>query len=98
MPGLFSSARTGTLPVLSDIGVPAPSLRPVCRALARCVERDYPGTLTKACLAPYREDGGGQGSLVHYDATTLYFETENEDELRKVGMSKERRIEVLGDG
>ena len=28
-----------------------------------------------------------------YDVTTLYFEAENEDELRKVGYSKERRID-----
>jgi hypothetical protein len=31
--------------------------------------------------------------LVLYDVTTLYFETEVEDELRKVGMSKERRVD-----
>jgi hypothetical protein len=28
-----------------------------------------------------------------YDVTTLYFEAENEDDLRKVGYSKERRID-----
>jgi transposase len=28
-----------------------------------------------------------------YDCTTLHFETENEDQLRKVGMSKERRVD-----
>jgi Transposase DDE domain len=31
--------------------------------------------------------------LVLYDVTTLYFEAENEDALRKVGMSKERRVD-----
>jgi hypothetical protein len=30
---------------------------------------------------------------VLYDVTTLYFEAENEDELRKVGYSKERRVD-----
>jgi len=29
--------------------------------------------------------------MVLYDVTTLYFEAEDEDDLRKVGMSKERR-------
>jgi transposase len=31
--------------------------------------------------------------LVLYDCTTLYFETDTEDELRRVGMSKERRVD-----
>nr|WP_259559727.1 IS1634 family transposase [Brachybacterium sillae] len=30
-----------------------------------------------------------------YDVTTLYFEAENEDALRKVGYSKERRVDPL---
>ena len=32
-------------------------------------------------------------SLLMYDVTTLYFETDTEDELRKVGFSKERRVD-----
>nr|WP_101598902.1 hypothetical protein [Brevibacterium aurantiacum] len=32
-------------------------------------------------------------SLILYDVTTLYFEAEKEDELRKVGYSKERRVD-----
>src|SRR5262249_41949536 len=35
----------------------------------------------------------GDISLVLYDVTTLYFEAEHEDELRKVGYSKERRVD-----
>ncbi|BAS07714.1 hypothetical protein AHiyo4_11360 [Arthrobacter sp. Hiyo4] len=31
--------------------------------------------------------------MVLYDVTTLYFEAEKEDELRKVGYSKERRVD-----
>ena len=31
--------------------------------------------------------------LVLYDVTTLYFEAEKEDDLRKVGFSKERRVD-----
>ncbi len=31
--------------------------------------------------------------MVLYDLTTLYFEAEHEDALRKVGMSKERRVD-----
>jgi len=32
-------------------------------------------------------------SLCLYDVTTLYFEAEHEDALRKVGYSKERRVD-----
>ena len=35
----------------------------------------------------------GDVSLVLYDVTTLYFEAEDEDALRKVGYSKERRVD-----
>ena len=35
----------------------------------------------------------GDVSLVLYDVTTLYFEAEKEDDLRKVGYSKERRVD-----
>jgi hypothetical protein len=35
----------------------------------------------------------GDVSLVLYDVTTLYFEAEKEDGLRKVGFSKERRVD-----
>jgi len=35
----------------------------------------------------------GVVSLVLYDTTTLHFEAEDEDDLRKVGYSKERRVD-----
>ena len=35
----------------------------------------------------------GPVALVMYDLTTLHFEVTNEDRLRKVGMSKERRVD-----
>jgi hypothetical protein len=31
--------------------------------------------------------------VVLYDVTTLYFEAEKEDDFRKVGFSKERRVD-----
>ena len=36
---------------------------------------------------------GGDVSLVLFDVTTLYFEADKEDDLRKVGFSKERRVD-----
>src|SRR5207344_257170 len=70
-----------------------PSLRTVFRALARCIDRDYRGSVATACLAHSAKTPAGQVSLILYDCTTLYFEIENEDQLRKVGMSKERRVD-----
>jgi hypothetical protein len=34
---------------------------------------------------------GGSIGVMFYDVTTLYFETDNEDDLRKTGFSKEGR-------
>ena len=87
------TSKADTLRVLGDIGVAAPSLRTVFRALNRCIERDYRGRVATACLAHSATTPAGQVSLVLYDCTTLYFEIENEDTLRKVGMSKERRVD-----
>lgn len=35
----------------------------------------------------------GPGTFLLYDVTTLYFETDTPDELRKPGFSTERRVE-----
>ena len=87
------TSKADTLRVLTEIGVSAPSLRTVFRALARCIERDYRGLLATACLASSARTKAGRASLVLYDCTTLYFESEKEDKFRKVGMSKERRVD-----
>jgi transposase len=57
------------------------------------VEADYRGTLATACVAHSATTPAGKVSLILYDCTTLYFETEVEDDLRRVGMSKERRVD-----
>jgi hypothetical protein len=87
------TSKADTLRVLAEVGVPAPSLRTVFRSLARCLEADYRGTLATACLAHSSRTTAGRVSLVLYDCTTLYFQTEVEDDLRRVGMSKERRVD-----
>ena len=52
------------------------------------------GSRTAIATACYTHavDGGGI-AMVLYDLTTLHFETDVEDRLRKVGMSKERRVD-----
>jgi hypothetical protein len=91
------TSKLAAIGVLEEIGISAPHRNTLNAALKRCVERDYRGTLAKACLAHSATTPAGQASLVLYDCTTLYFETENEDAgkggLRKVGMSKERRVD-----
>ena len=87
------TSKLDTPRVLDDIGVDAPHLSSIKRALARCVERDYRTVLATACWEHVTAAGGPGAALVLYDLTTLYFEAEKEDGLRKVGMSKERRVD-----
>lgn len=67
-------------------------MRTLFRSLGACIEKDYRDQLAKARVA-YRSATAGLASLVMYDVTTLHFEAKDEDKLRKVGMSKERRVD-----
>jgi hypothetical protein len=77
--------------VLADLGRRAASDKTMRRTLARCADRGYRDTLAELCFAHAR--ASGDISLVLYDVTTLYFEAEHEDALRKAGYSKERRVD-----
>ncbi|WP_158170027.1 IS1634 family transposase, partial [Mycolicibacterium smegmatis] len=55
------------------------------------VTRGHRDVIAEKCFA-YATDCGGL-SLILYDVTTLYFAAESEDSLRKVGYSKERRVD-----
>ena len=67
------------------------SLRTIWRTLGRCVEHDWRDTVSRAAYSHATKTG--TLSLVLYDVTTLYFEAEDEDDLRKVGMGKEMRVD-----
>jgi hypothetical protein len=84
-------SKADTVRVLEDIGVAAPSLRTIFRCLDRCVARDYRDAVSRACVA--HSTGTGMAAMVMYDVTTLHFEAEKEDALRRVGMSKEHRVD-----
>lgn len=86
------TSKADTVRVLAELGVPGPSLRTIFRSLTRCVARDYRDRLARAAMA-HSMRTSGTATLVLYDVTTLYFEAQNEDDLRKVGMSKERRVD-----
>ena len=77
--------------VLADLGVKTLSYRTIQRHLARANTDDYRDVIAGRCFT-HAADRGGL-SLLLYEVTTLYFEAENEDDLRKVGYSKERRVD-----
>lgn len=77
--------------IITELGQPAPHRNTITNCLKRVSERDYRDTIAKAGFK-YRSATGGVG-LILYDVTTLYFEAEHEDEFRKVGFSKERRVD-----
>jgi hypothetical protein len=89
-------SKADTLRVLDEIGVACPTVRTLFRALIRCQDRGYRGRLSRACVA-FSSARGGLASLIMYDCTTLHFEVGDEDigpkGLRKVGMSKEHRVD-----
>ncbi len=85
------TSKADSLRVLEEIGVGHASLRTMFRSLARAQDRGYRHVLATACFA--HAATSGDLSLCLYDVTTLYFEAEYEDELRKVGFSKERRVD-----
>ena len=92
------TSKADSLRVLDDLGIRHASLRTMFRSLHRAQERDYRATIASACFAHALV--AGDVSLCLYDVTTLYFEAEKEDAdvggragLRKVGYSKERRVD-----
>ena len=86
------TSKADTPRVLSEIGWPAPAHRNTLQAcLARTQERGYRQAISQA-LFDHVTAGGGL-ALCLYDVTTLYFEAEREDGLRRVGYSKERRVD-----
>lgn len=85
------TSKADSLRVLDEVGIEHASLRTMFRCLARAQERDYRSQVAAACFS--HAASSGDVSLCLYDVTTLYFEAEHEDELRKVGFSKERRVD-----
>ena len=85
------TSKVDSIRVLTEIGVAPAHLNTFTNALKRCAGRDYRDQLAQACFAHAARRGAL--SLVLYDVTTLYFEAEKEDDLRKVGYSKERRVD-----
>jgi hypothetical protein len=83
-------SKLDSLRVLEEAGVAAASYRTVRRRLPAYAREAFRRELSAACAA---HAGLGPASLVLYDVSTLYFETDAGDGFREPGYSKERRLE-----
>jgi hypothetical protein len=84
------TSKLATIRVLGEIGVAAPGYRTIFRRLPRYASEEWRQSLARVCAARV---GLGPATLVLYDVTTLYFETDTGDGFREPGFSKERRLE-----
>ena len=87
------TSKLDSIRVLQQLGRDPVHVNTLYNCLQRVVDRDYRTEIATACWRHVTADGGPGIALVLYDLTTLYFEAEKEDGLRKVGMSKERRVD-----
>lgn len=78
--------------VLGELGLTPAHRNTFTATLRRAGKRGYRDQIATACFNHALTQG--DVSLCLYDVTTLYFEAEKEDELRKVGYSKERRVDL----
>ena len=76
--------------VLEEAGVVPASYPTICRRLRTYARDSWRAGLSAACAV---HAGLGPASLVLYDVSTLYFETDAGDGFREPGFSKERRLE-----
>jgi hypothetical protein len=85
------ASKLDSLRVLEEAGATAAvSYRTVLRRLPGYAKEPFRQELSAACAAHARL---GPASLVLYDVSTLYFETDAGDGFRGPGFSKERRLE-----
>lgn len=85
------SSKSKVPAILNRLGKHSPHRNTVSAAVKKAFDLDYRHGLATACFT--FSHARGTVSWVLYDVTTLYFEADREDELRKVGYSKERRID-----
>jgi hypothetical protein len=84
------TSKLDSLRVLEEIGVDPPAYATLKRRLPVFAKASWRGDLARACAAHAQL---GTASLVLYDVSTLYFETDAGDGFREPGFSKERRLE-----
>jgi len=84
------TSKEDSVRVIEETGTPATSYRTIKRRLPLYATEAWRDRLAKACAT---RAAVGPASLVLYDVTTLYFETDAGDGFREPGYSKERRLE-----
>src|SRR5215203_1204729 len=84
------TSKLDSIRVLTEVGIAAPSYPTIKRRLPVYATPQWRDGLASACAAHV---GLGPATLVLYDVTTLYFETDQGDGFREPGFSKERRLE-----
>jgi hypothetical protein len=84
------ASKLDSLRVLEEAGVAPASYATLKRRLPAYAKASWRDKLSAACAAHARL---GPASLVLYDVSTLYFETDAGDGFREPGFSKERRLE-----
>jgi hypothetical protein len=84
------TSKEDSLRVLTETGIEPASYRTLKRRLPVYAKASWRQGLAAACA---RHAALGAASLVLYDVSTLYFETDAGDGFREPGFSKERRLE-----
>ena len=84
------TSKLDSLRVLVNLGVDPIDRNKLYRCLVKAANLDYRRTISQACFDHVHGCGF---TLLLYDVTTLYFEIQKEDDYRKSGLSKERRLE-----
>ena len=85
------TSKSDSIRVLDELGADTKHRSTFTRCLQRINTDAYQETIAAKCFDHSVATTGI--SLILYDVTTLYFEAEKEDGLRKVGYSKERRVD-----
>jgi transposase len=84
------TSKLDSIRVISDMGIEPIDRNKLYRCLAKAADSNYRKIISQAC---FEHVGGDKLALILYDVTTLYFEIQEEDDYRKPGLSKERRLE-----
>ena len=84
------TSKLDSIRVLAELGIAPPGYRTIFRRLPHYATEEWRQRLAAACAGHV---GLGPATLVLYDVSTLYFETDQGDGFREPGFSKERRLE-----
>ncbi len=90
------TSKLDSLRVMEDLGIVPFDRNKLYRCLVKAVKLDNRKIISAACFEHARKP---ELTLVLYDVTTLHFEIQKEDDFRRPGWSKERRLEpqiILG--